>query len=58
MNDWLRSRGWAIADVDVRLEVHTTGALAPRFDSGDGLHPNAAGARVMARVIARALDEL
>jgi lysophospholipase L1-like esterase len=55
MNSWLRSRGWVLADFDVRLEVHTTGVLAPRFDSGDGLHPNARGARVMARVAARAI---
>jgi lysophospholipase L1-like esterase len=58
MNYWLRSRGWVIADVDERLAVHTTGALAPRFDSGDGLHPNATGALVMARVVARAIDDL
>ena len=58
MNYWLRTRGWMLADLDVRLEVHTTGVLAPRFDSGDGLHPNARGAHVMARVVARALAGL
>jgi lysophospholipase L1-like esterase len=58
INYWLRSRGWTIADFDARLERRTDHALAPRFDSGDGLHPNAAGALAMARLVAKVLGRL
>jgi lysophospholipase L1-like esterase len=57
INYWLRTRGWAIADFDARLERRTDHALAPRFDSGDGLHPNAKGALAMARLVAKSLDQ-
>lgn len=58
INYWLRTRGWTIADFDARLERRTDHALAPRFDSGDGLHPNAKGALAMARLVAKSLDGL
>jgi lysophospholipase L1-like esterase len=58
INYWLRTRGWALADFDTRLERRTDHALAPRFDSGDGLHPNVKGATAMARLVAKSLDWL
>lgn len=56
INDWLRTRRWPLADFDARLERRTDRTLAPRFDSGDGIHPNAAGALAMARLVAKLLD--
>jgi lysophospholipase L1-like esterase len=58
INYWLRTRGWAVADFDARLERRTDHVLAPRFDSGDGLHPNAKGAFAMARLVAKSLAQL
>ena len=58
INYWLRTRGWELADFDARLERRTDHALAPRFDSGDGLHPNAKGALAMARLVAKSLEQL
>jgi lysophospholipase L1-like esterase len=58
MNHWLRSRAWTLADFDARLERRTDHELAPRFDSGDGLHPNSKGALAMARLVAKLLDGL
>ena len=58
MNAWLRARDWMIVDFDARLERRTDHTLAPRFDSGDGLHPNAAGALAMARSLVKLLEQL
>lgn len=54
LNAWIRTAGIfdAVVDVDVSLrDPAHPGRIAPRFDSGDHLHPNAAGYEVMAGLI-------
>ncbi|MBY8873116.1 SGNH/GDSL hydrolase family protein [Micromonospora sp. PLK6-60] len=55
VNAWLRhSRAYdAVADLDRALaDPAERNALRPAYDSGDHLHPNDAGAAVIARVVA------
>ncbi|MFJ8044096.1 GDSL-type esterase/lipase family protein [Kitasatospora sp. NPDC096147] len=57
VNRWIRTSGSydAVADLDRTLADPRTGhrdALAAVYDSGDGLHPNDAGADAMAREVA------
>ena len=53
LNDLIRSRfaAWRVLDFDAALRTRT-GRLDARFDSGDNLHPNARGYKVMARLVA------
>lgn len=54
LNEWIRTAGIfdAVVDFDRALRDPAHPArLAPRFDSGDHLHPNAAGYEVMAGLI-------
>jgi lysophospholipase L1-like esterase len=54
LNAWIRTAGIfdAVVDVDASLrDPAHPGRIAPRFDSGDHLHPNAAGYEVMAGLI-------
>lgn len=53
LNTWLRKRTSTIDFADA-LSTRA-GELRKGYDSGDGLHPNAAGYRVMARLAARSL---
>jgi len=53
---WLTSRSGVLVDLDAALRDRTAPSrLAPAFDSGDHLHPNAAGNRQIARTVALAL---
>jgi len=53
---WLTSRTGTLVDLDAALRDRTAPSrLAPAFDSGDHLHPNAAGNRQIARTVALAL---
>jgi len=56
VNAWIRSGAAGddvvIADFDAALrDPSSPGRLNPAYDSGDGLHPNAAGYRAMAQAI-------
>lgn len=43
---WLSSRGATLIDTAAAMQDHTVSTrLLPAYNSGDGLHPNAAGAR-------------
>lgn len=53
LNEWMRRRSSTI-DFAAALS-NKDGELRKRFDSGDGLHPNDLGYRVMARTAAAAL---
>ncbi|MGW1868021.1 SGNH/GDSL hydrolase family protein [Streptomyces mauvecolor] len=58
VNEWIRTSGAfdAVADFDKALASKADpDRLAPAYDSGDALHPNDAGYRVMAGVLAEAL---
>ncbi|GHB20885.1 SGNH hydrolase [Streptomyces xanthochromogenes] len=58
VNDWLRTSGAfdAVVDFDKALASKSDpDRLAPAYDSGDALHPNDAGYRVMAQVLAEVL---
>ncbi|MEV5575247.1 GDSL-type esterase/lipase family protein [Spirillospora sp. NPDC052269] len=58
VNEWIRTSGefHAVADLDQALRAPAAPAtLAPAYDSGDHMHPNDAGAQVMADAIADAL---
>ncbi|MFG2111789.1 SGNH/GDSL hydrolase family protein [Streptomyces sp. NPDC048718] len=60
VNDWIRDSGEydAYADLDRALADPTDpDRLAPAYDSGDGLHPDDAGYRVMAETVAKALPK-
>jgi lysophospholipase L1-like esterase len=53
LNAWIRARAPAPA-IDFNRAVRDPdrpNRLAPRFDSGDGVHPNAAGYRAMAAAV-------
>ncbi len=53
---WLTSRGGTLIDLDAALrDPAAPSRLVPAFDSGDHLHPNAAGNRQIARTVALAL---
>jgi lysophospholipase L1-like esterase len=47
VNDWLRTRTWSL-DLAASLEL-ARGMLMPRYDCGDGLHPNVRGSWLVAR---------
>ncbi len=54
VNDWIRDSGAFDGVIDFAAAVAKPGdpeQLAPAFDSGDHLHPNAAGYRAMARAV-------
>jgi lysophospholipase L1-like esterase len=56
VNAWIRSGGAGddvvIVDFDAALrDPSSPGRLNPAYDSGDGLHPNAAGYRAMAQAV-------
>jgi lysophospholipase L1-like esterase len=54
VNEWIRSSGTADAVVDFDAALRDPGdprSLAPRYDSGDHIHPNPAGYRRMAEVV-------
>jgi lysophospholipase L1-like esterase len=54
VNDWIRTGGEydAVADLDRALgDPADPDRLNPRFDGGDGLHPNDAGMRAMAEAV-------
>ena len=54
VNSWIRSSGVFDGVIDFAAAVAEPGdpqQLAPAFDSGDHLHPNAAGYRAMARAV-------
>ncbi|PJN03010.1 G-D-S-L family lipolytic protein [Streptomyces sp. CB01201] len=58
VNDWIRTSGAfdAVVDFDKALAAKSDpDRLAPAYDSGDALHPNDAGYRVMAQVLAEVL---
>ncbi|MEH1098032.1 SGNH/GDSL hydrolase family protein [Micromonospora sp. CPCC 205561] len=58
VNTWIRTSGEFDAVVDLDRVLAAPGdpdQLDPRYDSGDHLHPNAAGGRAMARAVARVL---
>ncbi|MFI0423727.1 GDSL-type esterase/lipase family protein [Spongiactinospora sp. 9N601] len=58
LNHWIRTSGAydAVADLDRAMAApRDKDLLHPAYDSGDGLHPNEAGNRAMARRIAAAL---
>ncbi|UWP82411.1 SGNH/GDSL hydrolase family protein [Dactylosporangium fulvum] len=57
-NSWIRNSGEydAVVDLDrILADPKDTDALASRFDSGDGLHVNDAGADRIAEAVSRAL---
>ena len=54
INNWIRDSGAFDGVIDFAAAVAEPGdpqQLAPAFDSGDHLHPNAAGYRAMARAV-------
>jgi lysophospholipase L1-like esterase len=54
VNTWIRTSGAydAVIDFDAALrDPHQPERLDPRYDGGDGLHPNDAGARAMAGAV-------
>lgn len=56
INDWIRVR-WPHRHVDFDAALRgPDGGMRARYDSGDGLHPNAAGAAAMAAAAAAALS--
>ncbi|MFJ4474732.1 SGNH/GDSL hydrolase family protein [Streptomyces xanthochromogenes] len=58
VNDWIRTSGAfdAVVDFDKALASKSDpDRLAPAYDSGDALHPDDAGYRVMARALAEVL---
>jgi lysophospholipase L1-like esterase len=57
VNRWIRAGGGADATIDFDAAVRDPGVpshLDPRYDSGDHLHPNAAGRRAMAGAVSLA----
>lgn len=58
LNDWIRTSGEydAVVDFDRALaDPADADAMLPAYDSGDHIHPNDAGYRVMANAVARKL---
>jgi lysophospholipase L1-like esterase len=54
VNDWIRANGWfdAVIDFDAVLrDPQMPARLLPAADSGDHLHPNEPGYRMMAEAI-------
>ncbi|MER5634927.1 SGNH/GDSL hydrolase family protein [Streptomyces nitrosporeus] len=54
VNDWIRSSGAFDGVIDFAAATASAGdplALAPAYDSGDGLHPNDAGTLAMAEAV-------
>ncbi|MFD7918353.1 SGNH/GDSL hydrolase family protein [Streptomyces sp. NPDC059740] len=59
VNHWIRTSGAFDAVVDLHhtfADPSDPDRLAPRYDSGDGLHPNDEGYDVLAREVAAVLD--
>lgn len=59
LNMWIRryarDHGHVLVDFHTALVDSTTGALAAAYDSGDGIHPNAAGSALMGTTFATAM---
>ncbi len=54
---WLTSRGGTLVDLDLSLrDPQAPSRLLPVYDSGDHVHPNAAGQLRIARTVAQALS--
>ncbi len=52
INDWIRRSGVPFADLHAATrDLADPDRLRPAYDSGDGLHPNDAGLRAMARAV-------
>lgn len=49
-SEWIRDTFRRVVDLEPAL-ADADGALAPQYDSGDGLHPNSVGARALARAV-------
>lgn len=53
-NAWLLASGWNVVDIAAVVDPTNSGALLPQYDSGDGIHPNAAAKRATGIVVASA----
>jgi lysophospholipase L1-like esterase len=52
VNDWIRRSGLPFADLHAATrDLADPDRLRPAYDTGDGLHPNDAGLRAMARAV-------